>query len=201
MNSTELQPTDVQMDALREVANIGCGHAANALARLMVKRRVDLSLPRVMVASAPEAGASLGGNELVVAAKLGITGQLKGRMLFILPPQDGSSLEELLLRGQSMGPVERESAMSEAANIVASACLSALGKLTNWRLLPTVPVLQRGPGREVVAGAVAETEGEASREVVLEARFMSPGTPQVSGQMVLVLERESARRLLERLGV
>jgi chemotaxis protein CheC len=201
VNSTELQPTDVQMDALREVANIGCGHAANALARLMVKRRVDLSLPRVMVASAPEAGASLGGNELVVAAKLGITGQLKGRMLFILPPQDGSSLEELLLRGQSMGPVERESAMSEAANIVASACLSALGKLTNWRLLPTVPVLQRGPGREVVAGAVAETEGEASREVVLEARFMSPGTPQVSGQMVLVLERESARRLLERLGV
>jgi chemotaxis protein CheC len=189
------------MDALREVANIGCGHAANALARLLGNRRVDLSLPRVMVASAPEAAGVLGGSEPVVAAKLGITGELRGRMLFVLPPQDGSALEWLLLRGQTENAVERESAMSEAANIVASACLSAIGKLTNWKLLPSVPVLQRGPAREVVAGAVAETEGEASPEVVLETRFQSAGTPSVSGQMVLVLERESARRLLQRLGV
>jgi chemotaxis protein CheC len=201
VNSTETQPNDVQMDALREVANIGCGHAANALARLMGNRKVDLSLPRVMVASAGEAGAVFGGGEPVVAAKLGLTGELRGRMLFMLPPREGSALEWLLLRGQSAGTVERESAMSEAANIVASACLSALGKLTGWKLLPTVPVLQRGPGREVVAGAVAETEGEASREVVLEARFESSGAPSVSGQMLLVLERESAKRLLERLGV
>ena len=31
--SADLQ--ELQRDALREVANIGCGHAANALARLM----------------------------------------------------------------------------------------------------------------------------------------------------------------------
>ncbi len=201
MSPTESQPNAVEMDALREVANIGCGHAANALARLLGNRRVDLSLPRVMVASAPEAAGVLGGSEPVVAAKLGITGELRGRMLFVLPPQDGSALEWLLLRGQTENAVERESAMSEAANIVASACLSAIGKLTNWKLLPSVPVLQRGPAREVVAGAVAETEGEASPEVVLETRFQSAGTPSVSGQMVLVLERESARRLLQRLGV
>lgn len=190
----------MQLDALREVTNIGCGHAANALARLLGNRKVDLSLPRVLVANAPEAAETLGGSALVVAAKLGLQGQLRGRMLFMLPREDGSALEWLLLRGQGT-PVERESAMSEAANVVASACLSALGKLLGWTLLPSVPVLQRGPAREVVAGAVAETEGEASHEVVLEVGFSSPGTPSVAGQMLLVLERESARRLLERLGV
>ncbi|XXF77385.1 chemotaxis protein CheC [Myxococcaceae bacterium GXIMD 01537] len=200
MNSTPLLPSDVQLDALREVANIGCGHAANALARLVGNRKVDLSLPRVVVAAAHDAGDALGGDEPVVAAKLGLVGELRGRMLFVLPPKDGSALEWLLLRGQG-GVVERESAVSEAANIVASACLSAVGKLTGWKLLTTVPVLQRGPGREIVAGAVAETEGESSPEVVLEARFASTGTPVVSGQMLLVLERGSAWRLLQRLGL
>jgi chemotaxis protein CheC len=188
------------MDALREVANIGCGHAANALARLLGNRKVDLSLPRVLVVTAAEAAEAFGDSGLVVAAKLGLAGELRGRMLFMMPRQEGSALEWLLLRGQGSA-VERESAVSEAANIVASACLSALGKMTGWKLLPSVPVLQRGPAREIVAGVVAETEGEASREVVLETRFESTGTPTVAGQMLLVLERESARRLLERLGV
>lgn len=201
MNSTPTQLSDVQLDALREVANIGCGHAANALARLVGNRKVDLSLPRVVESTAGEAGELLGGSGAVVAAKLGMTGELRGRMLFMLSPQDGSALEWLLLRGRAGDTVERESALSEAANIVASACLSAVGKLTGWRLLPTVPVLQRGPAREVVAGAVAETEGEASCEVVLEARFSSENTPSVTGQMLLVLERESARRLLAKLGL
>jgi chemotaxis protein CheC len=188
------------MDALREVANIGCGHAANALARLLGNRKVDLSLPRVLAVTAAEAADAFADEALVVAAKLGLVGELRGRMLFMLPRQEGSALEWLLLRGQGSA-VERESAVSEAANIVASACLSALGKMTGWKLMPSVPVLQRGPSREVVAGVVAETEGEASREVVLETRFSSSGTPTVAGQMLLVLERESARRLLERLGV
>ncbi len=200
MNSPPTQPSDVQMDALREVANIGCGHAANALARLLGNRKVDLSLPRVLVVTAAEAAEAFGDSGLVVAAKLGLAGELRGRMLFMMPRQEGSALEWLLLRGQGSA-VERESAVSEAANIVASACLSALGKMTGWKLLPSVPVLQRGPAREIVAGVVAETEGEASREVVLETRFESTGTPTVAGQMLLVLERESARRLLERLGV
>jgi chemotaxis protein CheC len=37
--------------------------------------------------------------------------------------------------------------------------------------------------------------------VVLEARFSAASAPPVSGQMLLVLERESSRALLQRLGV
>jgi chemotaxis protein CheC len=194
-------PSEAQLDALREVANIGCGHAANALARLVGGRRVDLSVPRVLVTSAVEAAELLGGEAPVVAARLGMVGELRGRMLFVLSPGDSQALEVLLLQGDTSSEEERESALSETANIVASACLSAIGKLTGWRLLPTVPVLMRCAAHEVVASAVAETEGETDRVVVLETRFAASSAPAVSGQMVLVLERESSRRLLERLGL
>ena len=194
-------PSDIQLDALREVANIGCGHAVNALARLVGSRTVHLSVPRAMVATAAEVAELLGGGETrVVAAKLGMQGELRGVLLLVLPESDSRALEALLLRREDAPAEERESALSETANIVASACLSAIGTLTGWRLLPSVPVLVRGTAGPVLAGIVAETEGD-NRVVVLETRFSSVGAPAVSGQMLLVLERDSSKALLARLGV
>ncbi|MFE8602775.1 chemotaxis protein CheC [Archangium violaceum] len=194
-------PSDIQLDALREVANIGCGHAVNALARLVGGRTVNLSVPRAVLASAAEVAELLGGAEApVVAAKLGMEGQLRGVLLLVLPREDSSALEALLLRRQDAPAEERESALSEAANIVASACLSAIGTLTGWRLLPSVPELVRGAAGLVVSRAVIEARG-GDRVVVLETRFSAVGAPSVSGQVLLVLERESSRALLTRLGV
>ncbi|WP_342376683.1 chemotaxis protein CheC [Myxococcus stipitatus] len=194
-------PSDAQLDALREVANIGCGHAANALSRLMGGRQVDLSVPRVLLAGPEDAAGMLGGDGPAVGAWLSITGGLRGVMMLGLSQADGQSLETLLLGDQTSGQEERDSAVSEAANIVASACLSAIGKLTSWRLMPSVPTLRRGSARVLVNAAVSQVEGDASRVVVLEARFMASSTPSVSGQLLLVLERESSRALLARLGV
>jgi chemotaxis protein CheC len=195
------QPSDIQLDALREVANIGCGHAVSALARLVGGRTVNLSVPRAVLAAASELAGLLGGSDApVVAARLGMQGQLQGVLLLVLPQEDSTALEALLLRRHDAPLEERESALSETANIVASACLSAIGTLTGWRLLPSVPVLVRGAAGAVVAGVVKEAQGD-DRVVVLETRFSSVGAPAVSGQVLLVLERESSRALLARLGV
>ncbi len=194
-------PSDIQLDALREVANIGCGHAVSALARLVGGRTVNLSVPRALLAEASELAGLLGGSEAaVVAAKLGMEGQLRGVLLLVLPAEDSEALEALLLRRRDAPLEERESALSETANIVASACLSAIGTLTGWRLLPTVPTLVRGSADAVVAGALKEAQGN-SRVVVMETRFSAVGAPAVSGQVLLLLERESSRSLLTQLGV
>lgn len=191
---------DTQVDTLREVANIGCGHAANALSRLMGGRKVDLSIPRVLMNGAAEAAALLDGDAPVVSAWLGIRGELHGGMLLLLPRSDGSTLESLLLGGQPAEQAERDSVVAEVANIVASACLSAVGRLTGWKLMPTVPGLKRCGAREALDAAVGG-EANASGMVVLEARFQAASVPPVGGQLLLLLERDSARALLARLGV
>lgn len=197
-------PNDAQLDALREVANIGCGHAANALSRLMGGRKVDLSIPRVLQGGPADAAGLVDGDAPVVASWLGIQGELRGVLLLVLPRADGSALESLLLGGHPAEQAERDSVVSEVANIVASACLSALGRLTGWKLMPTVPTLRRGVARHAVDLAVEGVSGDAGdagRMVVLEARFQAASVPPVGGQMLLVLERESSRALLARLGV
>lgn len=193
-------PSEQQFDALREVANVGCGHAASALAKLMGRKRVDLSVPRALVLAPAEVPALLGGaHRPVVAAQLGLAGALKGLMLMVLPEADGYALTDLLLGGPGGPQVARDSALAEVANILGSACMSAIGTLTGLRLLPTVPTLLRGEAGRVLADGVAAPAGE--RVVVLETHFASAGEPRVGGQLLLVLERASSRALLERLGL
>lgn len=197
-------PNDAQLDALREVANIGCGHAANALSRLLGGRKVDLSIPRVLQGGPADVAALVDGAAPVVASWLGIQGELRGVLLLVLPKADSGALESLLLGGQPAEQAERDSVVTEVANIVASACLSALGRLTGWKLMPSVPTLWRGNARHAVDSAVegvAGDAGDASRMVVLEARFQAASVPPVAGQLLLVLEPESSRALLTRLGV
>jgi chemotaxis protein CheC len=198
---------ELQRDALREVANIGCGHAASALARLMGGRPVQLSVPRVesvdlsgdLSADAAAIPGLLGGGAArVLAARLGVEGELQGTLLMLLPARDGEALGRLLMGPRPASPEDTRSALSETANILASACLSAIGTLTGWRLLPSVPRLTEGPAGELVAQVVAGMEGASARVVVLEARF---STPQVSGQLLLLLEPRASRELLQRLGV
>ncbi|MCY1019485.1 chemotaxis protein CheC [Pyxidicoccus sp. MSG2] len=194
-------PNDPRVDTLREVANIGCGHAANALSRLLGGRQVDLSIPRVLMTGAMAAAGLLDANAPVVSASLGIQGDaLNGELLLVLPRADGGSLESLLLGSQPVEQAERDSVMAEVANIAASACLSAMGRLTGWKLMPTVPSLHRGGAREALEAAVRGRPG-ASGMVVLEARFQAASVPPVGGQLLLLLERESAEALLARLGV
>ncbi|MBF5041756.1 fibril biogenesis regulator DifG [Aggregicoccus sp. 17bor-14] len=192
-----------QRDALREVANIGCGHAANALARLMGGRPVQLSVPRVesidFSAGAADLTRMLGGAGVsVLGAQLGVEGELNGSLLMLLPTRDGEALGQLLMGGTPASAEDTRSALSETANILASACLSAIGTLTGWRLLPSVPHLTEGPAGDVVAEALSGMEGASARLVVLEARFSAP---QVSGQLLLLLEPRASRELLQRLGV
>ncbi|WP_163994641.1 chemotaxis protein CheC [Pyxidicoccus caerfyrddinensis] len=191
---------DPRVDTLREVANIGCGHAANALSRLMGGRKVDLSIPRVLLTGGAMGAASLlDGNAPVVSASLGIQGdELNGDLLLVLPRADASALESMLLGGHDAEPAERDSVMAEVANIAASACLSALGRLTGWKLMPTVPELHRCGAREALEALVAH-KVDASDMVVLEARFQAASVAPVGGQLLLLLERRSADDLLARL--
>lgn len=191
-----LPPSDAQLDALREVANIGCGHAANALARLMGDKTVQISVPRVLLLGAKDVSALFGGNEAeVVCARLRVEGGLEGLLLLVLSAEDARALQALLLP-QDARAEDAESALLEVANILASACLSAIGSMTGWRLMPSVPTLERDTAEAVLARALGAVTGRAEQVMVLEARFSALSVPPIAGQLLLLLDGPSSASLL-----
>jgi chemotaxis protein CheC len=134
-----------ELDALREVANIGAGHAATALSQ-MVDCRVMISVPRITLASLEHLPSLHGdADDEVVAVLMHMLGDLTGRTLLLLPKNNGRLLCDLLLRQepgttQSFDELQR-SALKEAGNILAGAHMGALSDFMGLMLLPSVPSL------------------------------------------------------------
>ena len=136
----------LQLDGLREVANIGAGHAATALSQL-TNRRIMVDVPRLRVVPLEEVAELTGKPEQVVAAVLmQVLGDLTGRTVQVFPGPTASRLAAILLGRQHVqfpegfGELE-QSALKEAGNILGGAYLNALSEFLGMLLLTSVPGL------------------------------------------------------------
>ena len=113
--------SNLERDALREVANIGAGHAATALSQ-MTGRRIMISVPEVSVRRLEEVALLVGPPDTVIAGVLmHVMGDLTGRTLVVLGQDSAHALCELLLRKPSQGPTfdaMQQSTIKETGNIL-----------------------------------------------------------------------------------
>ncbi len=169
MNTATFGPR--QVDALQELASIGCGQALTALGKLC-NRRFDMDVPEAWVGAETGAIASflgaLGQDILAVGVKL--VGPLQGDLLMALPERDAEALAAILgfPVGSDAGGWSgmAESALLESGNIVGSAFVSAVAQLVHAQLLLSVPALARGSGKACIEALVAH-----AGSVALATRF------------------------------
>ena len=135
----------IQLDALREVANIGAGHAATALST-MTGGTIMISVPRINIAPLEEVPSQISAPEEPVAAVLmNMLGDLTGRTLLVFPKPTALRMAELMLRRpegtfRDLGTLE-QSAIKEAGNILSGAYMNALSDFMGMMLLPSPPSL------------------------------------------------------------
>lgn len=193
-------PTALQQDALAEVANIGGGHAASMLSRLISGLGVMVDVPRVSLVDSQRLTALLGGaGTQVLAAEFSIDGGLAGRLFWVLPREDARRLAGRLLRRPTAGGTlnaDEAAALTEAANIVASACLTVIGGLLRLKLLPSPPDLAEGDIGTLLGSGKVQFDA-----VALETRFSSTDAPAFVGQLMMVFDAEGVATLLTRLGL
>lgn len=136
----------LQLDALREVANIGAGHAATALSQL-TRQRILLNVPETRVVRLEEVAELTGApDEPVAAVVMQVLGDVTGRAVQVFPASTAQRIAATLLDRQDISFPEgfgemEQSAMKEAANILGAAYLSALSDFLGLLVLTSVPSL------------------------------------------------------------
>jgi len=174
-----------EIDALQELATIGCGQAVTALGKL-AGRRLLMDVPEAWVGDGPGAIADFLGalGQELVAVGVRLSEILEGYLVLALPARDAEVLAGLLgwpvPPGGDFGTLA-ESAVMESGNIAGSAFVSAVARLVGRKLLLSVPTLARGGGRECLDSLVPREAGR----VALAARF-SCEEPALEG-LILVL--------------
>ncbi|MFL5562181.1 MAG: chemotaxis protein CheC [Gemmatimonadaceae bacterium] len=164
-----------QLDALREVANIGAGHAATALSQ-MTGCTIMISVPTINIARLEDVPPQVSGPEEPVAAVLmHMLGDLTGRTLLVFPKPTAIRLSELMLRrphGSStdLGELE-QSAIKEAGNILSGAYMNALSDFMGLMLLPSPPSLAVDMSDAVLTTAYLQFGSDRDYVFCVESEF------------------------------
>jgi chemotaxis protein CheC len=198
MNHPALHET--QLDALREVANIGAGHAATALSQ-MTSRRISISVPRLEITPLAEVAELLSQPDApLVAVLMQVLGDVTGRALLVLPRDSGLRLAEMLMRRvphsiDSLGEMG-SSAMKETGNIVCAAYMNALSDFMGMIILLSVPSLLEDRRSEVLAHVNGGLWNERELVVSLETRFTVDHRGAVEGHFLLLPDLASLQAML-----
>jgi len=173
--SDPLSLTPKELDALRETASIGAGHAATALSQ-MTNSRIMISVPQITIASLEAVPQQIANAEEPIAAvMMQMLGDLTGRSLLVFPRPTALRLAHLMLRRPQapnavFGELE-QSAVKEAGNILSGAYLNALSEFLGLMLLPSPPSLVVDMSAAVLSTAYAQFSSDRDLVFAVETQF------------------------------
>jgi chemotaxis protein CheC len=193
---------ELQLDALKEVANIGAGHAATALSQL-TDRRIMIAVPEVDVRRLEDVPQLLGSADDVIAAILmHMMGDLTGRTLVLFPESSARVLCDMLFR-RAPGTTREfdameQSGLKEAGNILASAYMNALSDFMGMMLVPSVPSLTVDLSGAILTTAYLNFGHDRDYVFCVETAFRVEGSADaLSGHFLLLPDLPSLRAIFD----
>ncbi|MEN3184070.1 MAG: chemotaxis protein CheC [Atribacterota bacterium] len=198
---------EMQLDALKEIGNIGAGNAATALSK-MVGKRVNMEVPLVRVIPLKEVPEWLGGPEKeVLGVYLSVFGALTGHILFVMTIDDALKIMRILLgdmapsRDQILEMDElASSAMGEIGNILSSSYLAALADFTGLHLNHSVPSIAVDMAGAIVDIVLIEISQHSDYALLIETVFVEE-EDRITGYFMLIPDTGSLEIILQALGV
>jgi chemotaxis protein CheC len=190
--------SDLELDALRELANIGSGTAATALSQ-MLARSIDVSVPKAAALPLAEAVEAVGEPELLVTGVvLPIFGGLDGMAVLLFGENDANRICQLL--GVDPGDEFAISALAEIGNILCSSYLGAIVSMTGLSIEPGPPQTASDMLAAIVETVLAQHATDSDIALLLDSDIKIEGE-ESSFQFMLVPSAEGVARLLAGLGL
>jgi chemotaxis protein CheC len=191
----------LELDALREVANIGAAHAATALSQ-MIGQTVMISVPTIAITALEDAPPQVAApDEPVAAVLLQMLGDLTGRTLLVFPRRTAARLVQILVRSPSPATEDfsamEQSALKEAGNILSSAYMTALADFMGMMLIPSPPSLAVDMSAAVLTTAYLQFGSDRDVVFCIESEFTMTATAErLSGFFLLLPDAASLDAIL-----
>jgi len=196
--------SNMQIDALREIGNVGAGNAATSLSMLL-NRPVQMKVPRVSIVLLDKVWEVIGEpEELIAGIYLRVQGAAPGSMLFILPWENACKLVDILLgkdegSTRELGEIER-SALMEVGNILVATYLNALNMFTGLEFYPSVPALATDMQGAIISAVVLPLAEVGDYVLIVETEYTENGR-QIVGHLLFLPDPGSLTTILAKVGV
>lgn len=197
-----------QLDFLRELENIGAGHAATALS-VMLGNDVNLCVPKAQFCAYDQICDLLNGPENIVAGLLvGISQDINGYILLVLDQKDADMLTKALI-GDMADESDADiadfselqvSALKEISNILIGSYLSAISTLTGFEINASVPELVIDMAGAIMNLLVSAYGEYGDGVLFMETEFVAEAQ-SIFGRFFLIPDVDSYNRLMVQMGL
>lgn len=200
----EIELDQVRLDRLREISSISAGNSATSLS-VMLGRRVDITVPDIMVESVVRVPAVLEMEENIASViYFSVMGQVSGSIFFVLPFSESLKLVDILT-GKRVGHTgdlndAGVSALKELGNIAVGSYLSAMAKMLKMSIRFSSPEFAldmiEAVLREVLPGLCLEAE-----DVVIVKNGFTVERDMHGGHFVFIPEPEALKTIFQALRI
>lgn len=181
-----MELTADQLDALKELVNVGIGHAAGMLNE-MIEFRIRLNVPVVSLLTLSELQQELGGRlglEELAAVKLDFSGSFAGTAQLIFPTESAATLVAILTGEEASSPdldSLKIGTLTEVGNIVINGVMGSISNMLTQPLHYDVPTYLEEDIQHLMP---LEDSDPAANVLLAQARF-DVEELEVQGDIVL----------------
>jgi chemotaxis protein CheC len=190
--------TELELDALTEVFNLGVGQAAHALSQI-AGESVELSVPRVTSATRQILAQRMEGQgcQRLCAVRQGFTGVMETDALLMFPVDQSLLLVQMMVGGdvplEQLGEMEKD-ALAEVGNILLNGLVGSMADVLHMKFEGTLPEVEQGSAMEVLGSGKNFTETVLNLEVDFDI-----AAREIRGFIAFILDVKSVNYLKERL--
>ena len=194
----------LQVSAMKEIANIGLGHAARSLAE-MTGQTFQISVPDVDSVPVEHIAALIGGpEEVAVGVFMPFEKDVDGYLAFLFPWASAKAVWSLLLGVTPEEPHEvtelEASAMIEIGNILNSHFLNSLAELTGLRMESTPPQVGIDAVYPILQSILVQAEMLDSVALTVETSLTNEDLG-ITGYFLFIPSKDGMATVLDKLGI
>lgn len=194
------QFSTMQMDALKEVSNIGTGNAATALS-MMLGKKIDMTVPSVNLIEFATLIDNVGEREgagIIVR----VLGDIPGNILIVLDKEVAFNMIELLTGIETKEFTEMgKSALCEIGNILSGAYMNAISKFTGLNAIASVPAITYDMLSAILATTFMESGQYDEYILDIETLFLNEDKENVGLHFYYIPMPGSLEKILEIIGL
>jgi len=195
---------ELQLDAIREVGNVGAGHAATALSQL-TGNPIGVSVPALEMISYSEVPEIFGGPErLVGAVFVEMVGEVAGHILFMADRNSSLGLVDMMLgRPQDTASTigqDEVKLLTHTASMLISSYVAAIARMTDLSIIPSPANFVLDMAGAVLQGFAISASVQSDKIIFVRTTF-SDEEATVDTALFFMPDSRGLEVILGRLGV
>lgn len=192
--------SELQLDIIKELTNIGGGNAATSISHL-INKPVDMSVPTIKILNYNKVFEEImPEDKMVNAVIMRMLGGGEGTFLFIMDEETSIDVVNMMVPdGIQLNEELSNSGIKELVNILVTSFLNSVSKMINVSFISSVPLLTKDMFGAILSSVYIESEQYDDNVLIIKNEFMHAGD-KIEASLYFIPKPGVLTKLFNKLG-